>query len=51
VKDELKARGFKFSPTSKPVWQYGDYRKRNGKQFSMEEIRDMWGTREVETGQ
>ncbi|HOY52133.1 MAG TPA: hypothetical protein PLX49_10215 [Prolixibacteraceae bacterium] len=50
VKDELKARGFKFSPNKQAwYWQYGDYRKRNGKQFSMEEIRDMWGTREVET--
>ena len=50
VKAELKEAGFKFSPNKLAwYWQSGDYRKKNGKQFSMEEIRAMWGTREVET--
>lgn len=49
VREELKARGFKFSPNKLAwYWQYGDYRKRNGKQFSMDEIRAMWGSDEVE---
>lgn len=49
VKAELKQAGFKFSPNKLAwYWQYGDYRKKNGKQFSMEEIRAMWGTEEVE---
>ena len=46
----LGERPLKFSPNKLAwYWQSGDYRKRNGKQFSMEEIRAMWGTREVET--
>lgn len=50
LREELKARGFKFSPNKLAwYWQYGDYRKRNGKQFSMDEIRAMWGCEEVET--
>lgn len=50
VKTELKEHGFKFSPNKLAwYWQYGDYRKRNGKQFSMDEIRSMWGSEEVET--
>lgn len=50
VKEELKDHGFKFSPNKLAwYWQYGDYRKKNGKQFTMEEIRAMWGSEEVET--
>lgn len=50
VKDDLKQKGFKFSPNKLAwYWQYGDYRKRNGKQFSLDEIRSMWGSEEVET--
>jgi len=49
VKEELKARGFKFSPNKLAwYWQYGDYKKMNGKQFTMDEIRAMWGSEEVE---
>lgn len=49
LKEELKASGFKFSPNKLAwYWQHGDYRKKNGKQFSMEEIRAMWGSEEVE---
>jgi hypothetical protein len=49
VKDELKNRGFKFSANKLAwYWQYGDYRKKNGKQFTMDEIRAMWGSEEVE---
>lgn len=47
VKEELKDHGFKFSPNKLAwYWQYGDYRKKNGKQFTMEEIRAMWGSKE-----
>ena len=50
VKEELKSHGFKFSPNKTAwYWQTGDYRKKNGKQFTMDEIRAMWGTEEVET--
>jgi len=50
VKEDLKERGFKFSPNKLAwYWQYGDYRKKNGKQFTMDEIRAMWGSEEVET--
>jgi len=49
LREELKTRGFKFSPNKLAwYWQYGDYRKKNGKQFSLEEIRAMWGSEEVE---
>lgn len=49
LKEELKACGFKFSSNKLAwYWQHGDYRKKNGKQFSMEEIRAMWGSEEVE---
>jgi hypothetical protein len=50
VKEELKLRGFKFSPNKTAwYWQSGNYRKMNGKQFTMDEIRAMWGSEEVET--
>lgn len=50
VKEYLKAHGFRFSPNKLAwYWQYGDNRKMNGKQFTMEEIRAMWGSEEVET--
>jgi hypothetical protein len=49
VKDLLKMHGFKFSPNKLAwYWQYGDYRKKNGKQFTMDEIRAMWRSEEVE---
>lgn len=50
VREELKARGFKFSPNKLAwYWQYGDYRKKNGNQYSMDEIRAMWGSEEVDS--
>lgn len=49
VKEYLKEHGFRFSPNKLAwYWQYGDYRKMNGKQFTMDEIRYMWGSEEVE---
>jgi hypothetical protein len=49
VKDQLKAHGFKFSPNKLSwYWQNGDYVKLSKKQFSMDEIRVMFGSEEVE---
>lgn len=49
VKTELKEAGFKFS-SQKIAWYWhcGYYRKRNGKRFEMDEIRNMWGSSVVE---
>ena len=46
VKEELKEIGFRWS-SSKKAWYYheGSYMKRGGKTCSMEEIRDMYGSR------
>lgn len=50
VKEELKAKGFKFSPNKLSwYWQYGDYHKLSRKQFSMDDLRVMFGSDEVET--
>ena len=45
VKDELKAAEFRFS-SNKLAWYYhlDGYRKRNGKKFGLDEIRNMWGS-------
>lgn len=46
VKEELKGIGFRWS-SNKKAWYYheGAYSKRGGKSCSMEEIRDMYGSR------
>jgi hypothetical protein len=50
VKEDLKLHGFKFSPNKLAwYWQYGDYRKLSKKQFSMDDLRVMFGSDEVET--
>jgi len=49
VKDQLKLHGFKFSPNKQAwYWQTGDYRKLSRKQFSMDDLRMMYGSDEVE---
>ncbi len=49
IKELLKERGFRFSNNKTAwYWYYGDYRKMSHKSFSMDDIRAMWGTEEVE---
>ena len=49
-KDQLKEMGFKWS-SNKIVWYLAPegYKKRNKQQFSMDTIRSMFGSEEVET--
>jgi hypothetical protein len=50
VKEDLKSHGFKFSPNKLAwYWQYGDYHKLSKKQFTMDDLRIMFGSDEVET--
>jgi hypothetical protein len=50
VKDQLKLHGFKFSPNKLAwYWQTGDYRKLTKKQFSLDDLRIIYGSDEVET--
>ena len=50
IKEELKKLGFQFS-AKKISWyfHFEPYHKKHGKKFTMEELRQMWGSREVET--
>lgn len=50
-KDNIKALGFKWHSTKK-MWYKApeDYRKRSKKKYSIEEIRDMYGTSGTFTG-
>lgn len=48
VRDELKAAGFRFaSDKFNWYWQCGNYRKRNGILYTMDEIREIWGVEKV----
>lgn len=49
-KENLKAMGFKFS-SQKISWYLAPegYKRRNKKQYSMDDIREMFGSQEVET--
>ena len=49
VKSELRNLEFKFS-NNKTAWYWHatNYRKRSNKEFSMDGIRDLWGSQEVE---
>lgn len=50
IKEELKQKGFKFSPNKTAwYWYYGEYHKFSKRRFSMDDIRAMWGSEEVET--
>ncbi|MCP4672467.1 MAG: hypothetical protein GY857_14320 [Desulfobacula sp.] len=51
VKEQLKKFGFKFS-FNKKAWYYHEnatYRKRSKKNFSMNDIRNMHGSQDIET--
>jgi len=49
VKETLKLKGFKFSfNKSSWYWYYGDYMKLSKKKFSMDDIRILFGSQEVE---
>ena len=50
VRTTLKSLGFIFShPKTAWYWHKGEYRKKNGKIQSMDEMRDFWGSLKVET--
>ena len=50
VRDMLKREGFWFShPKTAWYWHKGEYRKKNGKIQSMEEMRDFWGSEKIES--
>ena len=51
-KDQLKELHFKFS-AKKAAWYYheGEYHKKNGKVFNMDDLRNMWGTTKYENEQ
>jgi|BioPla2DNA2_1021312.scaffolds.fasta_scaffold189662_1 curved DNA-binding protein CbpA len=50
VKEELKKAGFKFAPKKVAWYWHGQkkYRKRSKKKLSMEEIRNLYGSEELE---
>ena len=49
VRTTLKSLGFMFShPKTAWYWHKGEYRKKNGKIQSMDEMRDFWGTQKIE---
>lgn len=50
VRTTLKKLGFMFShPKTAWYWHRGEYRKKNGKIQSMDEMRDFWGSQKIET--
>jgi hypothetical protein len=50
VRTTLKSLGFMFShPKAAWYWHKGEYRKKNGKLQSMEDMRAFWGSQKVET--
>ena len=49
VKSELRKLEFKFSRNKTAwYWHATNYRKRSNKEFTMDGIRDLWGSQEVE---
>jgi len=49
IKEELKMKGFRFSHNKTAwYWYYGDYHKFSKRQFSLDDIREMWGSEELE---
>lgn len=51
LRETIKGLGFRFSHVKTAwYWHKGEYRKKNGKIQSMDDMRDMWGSQRVETG-
>lgn len=49
IRTTLKSLGFMFShPKTAWYWHKGEYRKKNGKIQSMDEMRDFWGSQKIE---
>ena len=48
-REDLKAAGFKFA-AKKSAWYYHEdaYRKHSKRKFSMDEVRDLWGSSELD---
>ena len=50
VKDYIKAAGLRFSANKSAwYWHPAGYRKRTKNRFSMDEVRNMWGSQDLET--
>jgi len=50
VKDQIKAAGFKFhSKKAMWFWYPGEYRKHNNKEMEMDDIRNRYGSKTIET--
>jgi hypothetical protein len=48
VKDFLKEAGLRFSPNKSAwYWHPAGYRKRSKQKFSMDEVRNMWGSQDL----
>lgn len=49
-KKEIHAQGFKFAKNKQAwFWHPEGYRKKSGKQFNIEQIRNMWGSEKLGT--
>jgi curved DNA-binding protein CbpA len=47
-REAIKEAGFNFSrQKSAWYWHAGDYRKRNGKMSSLDDVRDFWGSEKI----
>jgi len=49
IKDHLKSLGFRFAHNKK-AWYYheGEWRKHSRREFDLEELRNMWGAKDLE---
>ena len=50
VKDAIKAAGLRFSPNKSAwYWHPAGYRKKSKNRYSMDEVRNMWGSQDLES--
>ena len=50
VKDTLKENGLRFSPNKTAwYWHPAGYRKRSKNRYSMDEVRNMWGSQDLDS--
>ena len=50
VKDTLKANGLRFSPNKAAwYWHPAGYRKKSKNRYSMDEVRNMWGSQDLDS--